>query len=63
MELAIGNLRPLARNLMINNKFFSLANATLGDAFLNLKQLDSASFYIKRAALNELNKNKQGSNN
>ena len=56
MELAIGNLRPLARNLMINNKFFSLANATLGDAFLNLKQLDSASFYIKRAALNELNK-------
>ena len=38
---------------MNNNKFFSLANATLADAFVNLKQLDSASFYIKRAALSE----------
>ncbi len=56
IELAIGNLRPLARSLMINNKFFSLANATLADAFLNLKQLDSASFYIRRAAVNETKK-------
>ena len=53
IELAIGNLRPLARSLMINNKYFSLANATLADAFLNIKQLDSASFYIRKAALNE----------
>ena len=53
IELAIGNLRPLARSLMINNKFFSLANASLADAFVNLKQLDSASFYIRRAAIAE----------
>ena len=53
IELAIGNLRPLARSLMNNNKFFSLANATLADAFVNLKQLDSASFYIRRAAIAE----------
>ena len=38
IELAIGNLRPLARSLKINNKYFSLANATLADAFLNIKQ-------------------------
>lgn len=50
-ELAIENLRPLARAIFPSNKFYSLANATLAESFLNLKQLDSASFYIKRAAL------------
>lgn len=50
-ELAIENLRPLARSIFSSNKFYSLANATLAESFLNLKQLDSASFYIKRAAL------------
>ena len=50
-ELAIENLRPLARSIFPSNKFYSLANATLAESFLNLKQLDSASFYIKRAAL------------
>ena len=50
-ELAIENLRPLARSIFPSNKFYSLAIATLAESFLNLKQLDSASFYIKRAAL------------
>ena len=50
-ELAIENLRPLARSIFPSNKFYSLANATLAESFLNLKQLDSASLYIKRAAL------------
>ena len=50
-ELVIENLRPLARSIFPSNKFYSLANATLAESFLNLKQLDSASFYIKRAAL------------
>ena len=52
-ELAIENLRPLARSIFPSNKFYSLANATLAESFLNLKQQDSAVFYIKRAALEE----------
>ena len=52
-ELAIGNLRPLARSLYSTNRFYSLANATLAEAFLKIKQLDSASIYIKRASLQE----------
>ena len=50
-ELAIENIRPLARSIFPSNKFYYIANATLAESFLNLKQLDSASFYIKRAAL------------
>ena len=53
VELAIGNLTPLARTLASKNRFYPLANATLADAYINLKQLDSAAFYIKRAALKE----------
>src|SRR6056300_336532 len=53
VELAIDNLTPLARALFQNNTFYSQANATLADAYINLKQLDSAAFYIKRAALKE----------
>jgi tetratricopeptide (TPR) repeat protein len=53
VELAIDNLTPLARSLVPNNRFYPQANATLADAYINLKQLDSASFYIKRAALKE----------
>ena len=52
-ELAIENLRPLARALLPKSKNFSHANATLADAFINLKEHDSAAFYIKRAALKE----------
>ena len=53
LELAIQNLRPLALSLISKSKFYSLANATLAEAFINLKQLDSAAFYITRAAINE----------
>ena len=52
-ELAIENLRPLARALLPKNKFYPIANATLAEAFINLKQMDSATFYIKRAATEE----------
>jgi tetratricopeptide (TPR) repeat protein len=50
-ELAIRNLRPLAMGLYPGSKFYPLANATLADAFINLKKLDSAAFYLKKAAL------------
>ena len=50
-QLAINNLRPLAMRLIPQNKHFPLANATLASAFINLKEIDSASFYMKRAAL------------
>ena len=50
-QLAIKNLRPLAMRLISQNKHFPQANATLASAFINLKEIDSASFYIKRAAL------------
>ena len=53
LELAIENLRPFALNLSSSNKFYAMANATLAESFLNLKQLDSAALYIKRAALEE----------
>ena len=53
VELAIDNLGPLARALKAKNKYYPLANATLAQAFTNLKALDSAVFYIKRAALEE----------
>ena len=52
-ELAIANIRPLARKLITKNKYFSIANATLADAFMNLKNQDSALYYIKRAAQKE----------
>ena len=55
-ELAIENLRPLARKLISKNKYFTIANATLADAFMNLKKQDSALYYIKRAALKESKK-------
>ena len=39
VELAIDNLTPLARSLVPNNRFYPQANATLADAYINLKQL------------------------
>ena len=50
-ELAIQNLRPIAKSLKPRNKFYPLANATVANAFINLKEIDSAAYYIKRAAL------------
>ena len=50
-QLAINNLRPLATGLISKSKHYSLANATVASAFVNLKKLDSAVFYLKRAAI------------
>jgi len=52
-ELAIDNLRPLVQSLPSNNAFYPLANATLAEAFLQLEALDSARYYIKKAAVKE----------
>ena len=54
-QIAINNLRPLSRNLITTNKLFGLANATVAEAFINLKKLDSANFYITRAGNHEKN--------
>jgi hypothetical protein len=53
VELAVENLGPLVQSLTSKNKFYPLANATLADAFIRLRQMDSASFYIQRAAAHE----------
>ncbi|MDA0201410.1 MAG: hypothetical protein O2806_06395 [Bacteroidetes bacterium] len=49
-ELAIKNLRSLARSITPKSNFHSSANATLSQAFINTKQLDSACFYMRKAA-------------
>ncbi len=48
--LAVENLVPLVKSLTPKNKFYPLANATLADAFIRLRQMDSAVVYIQRAA-------------
>ena len=52
-QIAINNLRPLARKLINKNQFYGLANATLAQAFINLKEIESASYYMIRAANHE----------
>jgi len=54
-QTAINNLRSLSRSLVNTNNFYGLANATVAQAFINLKQLDSANFYITRAGNYEKN--------
>ena len=54
-QIAINNLRPLATKLINKNFFYGMANATLAQAFINLKYIDSASQYIVRAANYEKN--------
>ena len=54
-QVAINNLRPLARQLISKNKFYSQSNATLSQAFINLREIDSASYYMVRAANHEKN--------
>ena len=50
-ELAIKNLRSLARSITPNSKFHSPANAAIAQAFINIKEIDSAIYYIRNAAL------------
>ena len=52
-QIAINNLRPLARQLINKNVLYGQANATLAQAFINLKEIDSASYYMIRAANHE----------
>jgi len=58
-ELAISNLKPLANNIPTKNKLYAEVNATLAQAFLNIKAKDSALKFIKRAASYEKTKNLQ----
>lgn len=50
-ELAIKNLRSLARSITPSSKFHSPANAAISQAFININELDSAIYYIRNAAL------------
>lgn len=59
-ELAIKNLRSLARSITPSSKFHSPANAAISQAFINIKQLDSAIYYIRNAALTAKNNRDKG---
>jgi len=52
-ELAINNLRGISEKLINKSSFSGMLNASLAQAFLNNKRLDSAKFFIKKAAINE----------
>ena len=52
-ELAINNLRGISKKLINKSVFSGMLNASLAQAFLNNKRLDSAKFFIKKAAINE----------
>jgi hypothetical protein len=59
-QLAIKNLRSLARSITPRSRFHSLANATLSQAFINTQQLDSACYYIRKAAVTAKNNHDKG---
>jgi hypothetical protein len=50
-ELAIKNLRALASTITPNSRFHSMSNATISQAFINIQQLDSASFFHKKGSV------------
>ncbi len=54
-ELAINNLKGISENLIKKSSFSGILNASLAQAFLNVKKLDSAKFFIKKAAITENN--------
>ena len=58
-QIAINNLRPLARKLINKNPLYGMANATLAQAFINLKEMDSASYYMVQAANHEKNQSRK----
>ena len=51
--LAVDNLKPLAQRIPFGTKLYPEVNATVAQAYLNLKNEDSARVYIARAALAE----------
>ena len=54
--LVIDNLKPLAQRIPFGAPLFSDVNATLAQAYINLKNQDSAAVYISQAALAEKDK-------
>ena len=48
-ELAIKNLRPLARDISTKSRHYSIANSSIADAFIQTSQIDSALIYIKKS--------------
>ncbi len=48
-ELAIKNLRPLARDISAKSRHYSIANSSIADAFIQTSQIDSALIYIKKS--------------
>ena len=52
-ELAINNLKGISKKLINKSVFSGMLNASLAQAYLNNKKLDSAKFFIKKAAINE----------
>ena len=51
--LVVDNLKPLAQRITFGAKLYPEVNATVAQAFLNLKNEDSARVYISKAALAE----------
>jgi len=56
-DLAINNLRVFSKRLINKSKFSGILNASIGQAYLNKNRLDSAKYYIKKAAINEKKSN------
>ena len=51
--LAIDNLKPMAKSIPFGGPLYADVNATVAQAYLNLKNNDSARAYITQAALAE----------
>ena len=54
--LAIDNLKPMAKSIPFGGPLYADVNATVAQAYLNLKNNDSARAYITQAALAEKNR-------
>ena len=54
--LAVDNLKPIAQRIPFGTKLYPEINATVAQAYLSLKNEDSARTYISRAALAEKNR-------
>ena len=54
--LVVDNLKPLAQRMIFKAPLYAQVNATVAQAYLNLKNQDSARVYITRAALAEKDK-------
>ena len=57
--LVIDNLKPLAQRIPFGTKLYPEVNAIVAQAFLNLKDEDSARVYIAKAALAEKDRTKK----